>query len=111
MKDYQQFLEYFGIPENIIERVVNVRVKDHYFWAIEKKDNQVTVSCAVDKNYIYDGEDRTLTEKITTSTNLVYHDSALDHTLILQKYINPFNEKDYHFIVTSLKDLRCVVEK
>jgi len=108
MNHYAHFLKSFGVPEEFVERMVAFRVKDHYYWALEKQGETCVVHCAYDKNNIYDGKDETLCEKIVTSQGLVFRDTELGQTVIMQRYVCPFDEEDIVYVATSLRDLRCV---
>ncbi|MBT3289902.1 MAG: hypothetical protein HN380_21340, partial [Victivallales bacterium] len=47
-------------------------------------------------------------EKIVTSQGLVFRDTELGQTVIMQRYVCPFDEEDIVYVATSLRDLRCV---
>jgi hypothetical protein len=108
MNHYAHFLKSFGVPEEFVERMVAFRVKGPYYWALEKQGEMCVVHCAYDKNNIYDGKDETLCEKIVVSQGLVFRDKELGQTVIMQRYVCPFDEENIVYVATSLRDLRCV---
>lgn len=108
MNHYANFLKSFGVPERIVGRMAAFRVKDHYYWALERRGEMCLVYCAYDKNHIYDGKDETLCEKIITRQDLVFRDKELGQTVVMQEYRSPYDEEDVIYVATSLRDLRCV---
>lgn len=108
MNHYAHFLKSFGVPEEIVDRMVAFRVKDHYYWAVETRGEMCLVYCAYDKNHIYDGKDETLCEKMITSQTLLFRDQELGQTVVMQEYHSPYDEEDVVYVATSLRDLRCV---
>ena len=108
MNHYAHFLKSFGVPEEIVDRMVAFRVKDHYYWAVETRGELCLVYCAYDKNHLYDGKDETLCEKMITSQTLIFRDQELAQTVVMQEYHSPHDEEDVVYVATSLRDLRCV---
>ncbi|MCK5802872.1 MAG: hypothetical protein KAI66_08570 [Lentisphaeria bacterium] len=104
------FLKAFGIPEDIADKVVAFRVKDHYFWAVEKKGELRLVYCAYDKDNIYDGKDETLCDKIVTTEDLIFGSGEMAQTVVLEKYQNDFDPNDTVYIATSLREQRCLYQ-
>ncbi|MGH4138935.1 hypothetical protein [Clostridium sp.] len=105
------FLQKFGVPENIISNVLVLNERDTYYWSIESLGDTLITYCARNKNDIYDGQDDTLSEKIITGKNLYFRNKAIDHSLIIEEYVNAFGDNHKAYVVTSLKDDLCMYEK
>ena len=111
MQYYRSFMETFGIPEDVLDRVISVRVKDHYYWAVQHEGALVTVSCAADRNHLYDGNDATLSEQLVTDEELFFENKEIDQTLVVQAFSAKHDPTSVVYIVTSLRDLRCVYNR
>lgn len=109
--EQKTFLRKFGVPENIISNVIILNTKDTYYWSIEAIDDKLITYCAQNKNDLYDGDDETLSEKIITCKNLFFKNKKIDHSLVIQEYVNNFEDNHKAYVVTSLKDSLCMYEK
>ena len=111
MRDFERFLDEFGVPDAIADNVVRVRVRDHYYWALLAEGDRVTTYCAFDRNHIYDGLDETLVEKITTGKDLVFSNRELGQTIVIEEFVNRYDDSERIYIATSMRNLRCVFSR
>lgn len=109
--EQRTFLRKFGVPEDIISKVILMNTKDNYYWSVEAVEDKIIVYCAKNRNDLYDGDDKTLSEKIITSKNLFFRNKEIDHTLVIEEYVNSFETDHKAYVITSLKDDFCMYEK
>lgn len=110
MKD-NDFLRKFGLPQEIIEKTITVSTKDNYLWIAEHDGDNVNVYCSTDRETLYDGNDKTLADKIITDKNLFFRNPKIDHILIAEEYVKTHGDGEVGYVVTSLKDSACMYEK
>lgn len=109
--EQKTFLRKFGVPEAIISNVILINTKDNYYWSVETVGDKVITYCAENRNDLYDGDDDTLSEKIVTGKSLFFRNKEIDHTLVIEEYVNNFENNHKAYVVTSLKDDFCMYEK
>ncbi|MFT5872672.1 MAG: hypothetical protein ACI8WT_001608 [Clostridium sp.] len=109
--EQKNFLRQFGVPENIISNVIIVNKNNDYYWSVEVVGDNLIAYCARNKNDIYDGNDNTLTEKIVTGKNLFFKNKEIEYSLVIEEYVNNFENNHKAYVVTSLNDSFCVYEK
>ncbi|MDD3839478.1 MAG: hypothetical protein PHP06_02805 [Clostridia bacterium] len=109
--DEKSILKYFGVPYDVVTRVVQIKDKGAFFWAIEDDENEetVTVQCAASREDIYDYDDSTLADKIVTDKALLFRNPAHENTLLAEKYINKYNG-DIIYVMNVFDDKKCLFQ-
>ncbi len=106
-----QTLSKFGIAYEKLSKVVKIEDKSDFYWAIEddRCEETITVQYAINKNFIYDYDDETLSGKIVTDKDLIFRTGNVEYTAVLEKFTNKYTDQDI-YIAYLFKDNRSLFQ-